>query len=331
MIVALSRFRVANGLQDAVREAFLNRPGLVDKVSGFLGLETFTDTEDGSLFYLITRWTDEPSFRHWHCSPEHHESHLGIPKGLKLDPSFTLVCTLGRIAGAEGVSPVDATRDSASVIAQFLDRSSSVCWLTLTPNGSIAAANPAAAKTIGREQAALQGRPIWEFLTEPDAAGFRSAMESGGHALPNPCLLNFVGCGDLPVTLRCFVDARPDGFVLIGETVREHALALERELMSINKRLAVLLRENARKSKALLKASASAERALQDLQESHWLLKKIQEVLPICMRCGKVQTSELQWETVADYLRKNSLFLSHGYCPDCEAGEMDFCEPGVPR
>lgn len=146
------------------------------------------------------------------------------------------------------------------------------------------------------------------------------------------CFLNFAGTHDLPVTLRCLMEKCPDGFVVIGETVREHELALERELLSINKRLAVLLRENARKSKALRKASASAERALRDLQESHWMLKKIQEVLPICMRCGKVQTSELQWEEVADCLRKNSLSLSHGFCSDCDPlSETDSGDPGVPR
>lgn len=332
MIVALSRFRVANGLEDAVREAFLNRPALVDKVSGFLGLETFTDTQDASLFYLLTRWTDEPSFRQWHSSPDHHQSHKGIPKGLKLDASFTLVRTLDRIAGPDGALPVEAVRDSASVIAEFLDRSSSVCWLRVTSAGIITSANPAAAKTIGGGAMELLGQAIWQVLTEPDAAGLRSSIESGGPAIGQPCLLNFVGPGDMPVTMRCLMEARPDGFVLIGEAVREHELALERELLSINKRLAVLLRENARKSKALRKASAAAEKALRDLRESHWMLKKIQEVLPICMRCGKVQTSELQWEEVADYLRKNSLFLSHGFCPDCDPlSETDSGEPGVRR
>jgi heme oxygenase (mycobilin-producing) len=318
VIVALSRFRVANGFEDAVRDAFLNRPGLVDRLPGFLGLETFTDTEDRSLYYLLTRWTDEPSFRQWHSSPAHHESHQGIPKGLKLDPSFTLVRTLDRISGAHGALPVEAVRDSASVISEFLGRSPTVCWIILDSGGIIAAANPAAAQMIGRELGSMVGQPVWSFLTEPDAACLRSAIESPGRAWNQPHLLNFVGPGDMPLTLRCLVERRPDGFVLIGEAVREHEMALERELLAMNKRLAVLLRENARKSKALRKTSASAEKALQDLQDSHWLLKKIQEVLPICMYCGKVQTSEWKWEEVADYLRKNSLFLSHGFCPDCD-------------
>lgn len=53
------------------------------------------------------------------------------------------------------------------------------------------------------------------------------------------------------------------------------------------------------------------------LQNSFWHLEKIQEVLPICMACGKVKTSEASWEEVIQYLKNNSKFLSHGYCPDC--------------
>jgi|SRR5450755_4764037 heme oxygenase (mycobilin-producing) len=89
MILALSRFKVANGLEDSVARAFLDRPRLVECAEGFLGLEVFTDSRDASVFYLSTRWTTESAFRQWHASEAHHASHTGIPKGLKLDPTFT--------------------------------------------------------------------------------------------------------------------------------------------------------------------------------------------------------------------------------------------------
>ena len=89
MILALSRFKVANGLEDSVARAFLDRPRLVESAEGFLGLEVFTDSNDTSVFYLSTRWTTESAFRQWHASEAHHTSHKGIPKGLKLDPAFT--------------------------------------------------------------------------------------------------------------------------------------------------------------------------------------------------------------------------------------------------
>jgi heme-degrading monooxygenase HmoA len=89
MILALSRFKVANGMEESVAQAFRDRPRLVEGAEGFLSLEVFTDRSDASIFYLSTRWTSEAAFRQWHSSEAHHASHRGIPKGLKLDPAFT--------------------------------------------------------------------------------------------------------------------------------------------------------------------------------------------------------------------------------------------------
>jgi heme-degrading monooxygenase HmoA len=94
MILALSRFKVANGLENSVARAFLNRPRLVEEAEGFLGLEVFTDRNDASVFYLSTRWATETAFRQWHSSEAHHASHQGIPKGLKLDAAFTQLVIL---------------------------------------------------------------------------------------------------------------------------------------------------------------------------------------------------------------------------------------------
>lgn len=98
MVVVLSRFRVANGRQADVAAAFVRRPRLVDDVPGFLGLETFTDDQDAAIFYLLTRWTDFDAFRRWHGSAAHRESHSRMPKGLKLDPSFTHVWHLNKLS-----------------------------------------------------------------------------------------------------------------------------------------------------------------------------------------------------------------------------------------
>lgn len=94
MVIVLSTFRVANGLEPEVRRAFLDRPHLVDAAPGFLGLETFVDAGDAALFYLVTRWTDFESFDRWHRSASHRDGHRFIPKGLKLDPAFTKVAFL---------------------------------------------------------------------------------------------------------------------------------------------------------------------------------------------------------------------------------------------
>jgi response regulator RpfG family c-di-GMP phosphodiesterase len=58
--------------------------------------------------------------------------------------------------------------------------------------------------------------------------------------------------------------------------------------------------------------------AYDQLDKSFWHLRKIQEILPICMDCGKVKTTDSGWEDVVSFLKNNSMFLSHGYCPECE-------------
>jgi len=89
--LALSRFRVANGLTREVRDAFLARPHLVDDADGFVRMEVVSPLDDPDEFWLLTYWTDEESFKRWHRSHEYRDSHAGIPKGLKLDPAATQV------------------------------------------------------------------------------------------------------------------------------------------------------------------------------------------------------------------------------------------------
>ena len=49
MVLVTSTFRVANGMETAVRQAFLDRPRMVDDVSGFRGMEALVDHADGSI------------------------------------------------------------------------------------------------------------------------------------------------------------------------------------------------------------------------------------------------------------------------------------------
>lgn len=89
--VALSRFTVANGMTSEVKNAFIERPHRVDDVSGFLRMEVISPLDAPDEIWLLTYWRDEESFRVWHGSHLHQESHKGIPKGLKLDPRATRI------------------------------------------------------------------------------------------------------------------------------------------------------------------------------------------------------------------------------------------------
>ena len=84
--VALSRFVIANDKTSEVKAAFRQRPHLVDDQPGFVRMEVFSPLERPEEIWLVTYWTDAGSFKLWHHSHLYHESHKGIPKGLKLVP-----------------------------------------------------------------------------------------------------------------------------------------------------------------------------------------------------------------------------------------------------
>ena len=162
-----------------------------------------------------------------------------------------------------------------------------------------------------------------------DRGRVRRDLLRGERPVPRgePLLLNFVDSRHTPFTLDCRCDVQPGYFVLIGEPPGVTAGAAPEDWLGMNNQLAVLARENARQNKELTATKRELEHALADLSDSHWHLKKLQEVLPLCMECGKVK-SGARWESVVQYLKENALFLSHGYCPDCLARKAK--EWGVP-
>jgi heme-degrading monooxygenase HmoA len=96
--VALSKFVVANDKVAEVKAAFRQRPHLVDDQPGFVRMEVFSPLDRPAEIWLITYWTQETSFREWHHSHLYHESHRGIPKGLKLVPGETEIRSFEHVA-----------------------------------------------------------------------------------------------------------------------------------------------------------------------------------------------------------------------------------------
>jgi len=84
MFVALSKFVVANEMEEAVAQAFVNRPRLVEQTPGFVRLDVIRPVDHPKEFWLVTYWNDEASYRTWHRGHLYKDSHDGIPKGLKL-------------------------------------------------------------------------------------------------------------------------------------------------------------------------------------------------------------------------------------------------------
>jgi heme-degrading monooxygenase HmoA len=319
VILIVSRFKAQAGLEEAVRQSFRDRPRLVDHTAGFLGMEVFTDAVDPALFCLVTRWADHPSFDTWHKSDAHRLSHKYMPKGLKLVPGFTQVSRLERLPPGDGSLPLEeVAADAAPVLTRYLATSRAVHLLVASPDGTIRSANTAMATSLGVSEAELAGRLVWSLLTDHDAALLRDRAERGDRNYEEPLLLNFVDARNAPFTLECRCDVQSGYFILIGEPHCGNTEEFQAGLLGMNNQLAVLARENARQNKELRQTKQELEHALAELQNSHWHLKKLQEVLPLCMECGKVK-SGAKWESVVQYLKENALFLSHGYCPDCLA------------
>lgn len=90
-------------------------------------------------------------------------------------------------------------------------------------------------------------------------------------------------------------------------------------LGELTNELAVDLRENARQNRELERVKATLEATLEELRQTHWQIKKLQEVLPICMGCGFVNADERGWQEAIQFLKERAPFLSHGYCPECGA------------
>jgi heme-degrading monooxygenase HmoA len=319
VILVISRFRVANGMEADVARAFCERPHLVDEQPGFLGMEVFTGPQDPAVFHLVTRWTDAESFDEWHHGEQHRLSHQWMPKGLKLDPAFTQLQVLDRLASAGGApAPEEAVFDDAALLSRFLESAETVCVARCDAQGRIAAVNDAFPRLLGRPADVLIGEPLWGFVAAGEEDRLRARILDGDGARGERFFANFVSSSSVPLTLSCLLQVRPGAVTLVGEPAASLVNA-GANLLELNNELAVLARENARKGLELERARADVQRTLDELNATHWHLRKIQEVLPICMKCGKVKTGDASWESVVEYLRKNTLFLSHGYCPDCGA------------
>jgi heme-degrading monooxygenase HmoA len=96
--IALSKFTVDEGCDASgvshiarVKQAFRDRPHLVEDAPGFRKLEVFTPRGNANEIWLLTFWDDEASYATWHKSHLYHESHKGIPKGIRLVPRSTRI------------------------------------------------------------------------------------------------------------------------------------------------------------------------------------------------------------------------------------------------
>lgn len=199
---------------------------------------------------------------------------------------------------------------------RFIAMSSTTQFVVAGGDGRIQAANPAFVRRAGGGADDVVGRSLYAYLTAADGTRVERWLTAGA-APADPLRLNFVGVDGTPYTLRCVVDHGEGSLRVAGELEEDSERNAAGELMRLNNELATMARERVRRQRELERTQQELKDALEKLQSSFWHLQKMQEVLPLCMRCGKVKTDEARWQTLVEYLKENEILLSHAYCPTC--------------
>ena len=260
MVTVISRFRVRNGLEDEVRKAFLNRPRLVENAAGFCGLNVLTDAADPSVFLLLTRWTDEISFRAWHRSEAHNQSHELIPQGLKLDPSFTSLTVGNNIEGSCGILNLsDAFEGRPVALSHWLMESDAVFALVLSPDGTICLRNRASDRIFPPNPEKDIGSRIWDYMICSEAQ-LRERLSDSTDQLDDSVLLNLVDERHNSITLEVELIRFGGAILMLGTHERRHDSNFQAEIVALANDLSVTMREVAQKNRDLEKANETIER-----------------------------------------------------------------------
>lgn len=74
-----------------VKEAFRQRPRLVDDKAGFIRMDIISPESNPDELWLLTYWESRKSYETWHSSPDRRQSQQFIPKGLKVVPGSTRI------------------------------------------------------------------------------------------------------------------------------------------------------------------------------------------------------------------------------------------------
>jgi signal transduction histidine kinase len=138
--------------------------------------------------------------------------------------------------------------------------------LVVGPDGAIRYVNEVLAAALKAPAHTVAGLPVWGFLVEADAQWLRKRLETGEDEEPGKGrLLNLVDANRQAFTLRGQLEVSGDGFAFAGEPPAMEDVRSHGELAQLNNELAVLTRENRRKSREL-------EKALSDLKLAQSLL-----------------------------------------------------------
>jgi len=214
---------------------------------------------------------------------------------------------------------LESTSADGSALEQLVFRIAVSCKTTIvaimSADGEIRWASAGFQSILGRPVDEVVGTMVWTLLPSPDSERLRKVIQEGDS--PIHMLLNMLDAEGHPLSLDATVEVGAGGVALIGSRRAGDSQTLSEHLQALNNELAVLAREHARREREQRSTAEELQRVVDELNESYRHLKRIQEVIPICMRCSRVKPGDSEWLQVAEYLREHQIFLSHGYCPTC--------------
>lgn len=195
---------------------------------------------------------------------------------------------------------------TAGDLAPFLATTRLLHSIDVDRDGVVRDANPAALERLKADRDLLVGSTLVEHVVERDGRAALALLDGSSRS----ATVEFVAADMISFPLFVNALAHDHGVLLLGEPPILPYLRLGDDLAAHANDLAVRAREHGRRARQLAQEMAVDKR-------SHWQLRRDQEVLPICMGCRRVNTSDGGWEELDKFLARSSDFLSHGYCDVC--------------
>lgn len=158
-------------------------------------------------------------------------------------------------------------------------------------------------------------------------------LKRAGEISPDTVCILLTGYADIEAVVQCINKCHAYYYLtkpwssenllaLVRKCVNDHQNVIETrkllvDLANANAALSVATENHLALEQDHATENEILQKSVDHLKNSYWLLNKIQEVLPFCMECHRVKSTASSWETLVDFMKENSNFFSHGYCPDC--------------
>jgi heme-degrading monooxygenase HmoA len=316
-------------MEKEVQSAFLNRPRLVEKAAGFCGIEVLTDAAEPSQFLLLTRWTDEQSFRAWHRSEAHNQSHELIPQGLKLDASFTSLTVGNSIADPAGIHFLnDALEGQTVALSRWLMESDAVFVLLLAPDGTIRVRNRAGNRLFPPDPVKNSGLSIWDYLGSSESENLRQRLSDSGRHYHGNLLLNMADEQQSPISLEVEVVPCNEAVLLLATQESRLDSHLQSEIHQLANNLSMMMREGAQKNRELKVANETVERlartdALTGLANRRTLFEGLQREIARADRSAE-RLSVIMADL--DHFKSINDLYGHGPATSCLPAQLRFSE-----